>query len=249
MSVLLKICLIFSLFLLPIQVGAQKLSIYAEDDHPLQFIDESGKVTGFVADVVKEIQRRVKNNDPIQIVPWSRGLNKLDNDPNTLLFSMAKTQERTSKYQWVGPIFSTNYGFYVNKNSPVIITSLEDAKNIGLIGVYREDIIDSTLTKEGFHNLDRANSNISNFKKLMINRIAAYVDSPMGVKNIALKAGYSVEDVRLAYVFKKSDLYIAVSNKTNSNIVKKWNNALEEMKKDKSLSNLLKKYNLSTDLF
>lgn len=218
------------------------LTLYCEEDKPLQFYDDNKKLTGLTVEIVQEIQRRLGNTDSIQVVPWSRGTYMLNNRPNTMLFSMARTPERERLYQWIGPILSIEYGLYIRADSNIKITSLEDAKNIGLIGVYRDDIRDQTLTRLGFSNLDRASSNISSFKKLMIGRIAAYADAKKGFGISANNAGYQSSDVKLAYDLFKTQLYIAASKNTDAAIVAKWNSTLEEMKKDKTFSKLRKKY-------
>jgi polar amino acid transport system substrate-binding protein len=222
--------------------SAQSLSLYCEADRPLQFLDDQGKLTGMTVEIVKEIQRRVNNDDPIQVVPWSRGIDKINNNSNTLLFSMARTPERESLYQWIGPIMANVYGLYAKADSTLEINSIEDAKKIPLIGVYRGDIRDQNLTRLGFNNLDRASSNISSFKKLMMGRISVYTDSRLGVQSSAQTAGYSASDVKLVFELFKSELYIAASKNTDPSVIKKWNAALESMKKDKTFFKIQQKY-------
>lgn len=246
---LLKILLITaSLLCLNTHVLAQTpatpiLSLYCEDDKPLQFFDENKNLTGLTVEVVQEIQKRIGNKDRIQVVPWSRGIDKLNKEPNSFLFTMARTPDREHLYQWIGPILVIDYGLYVKADSTIQIQNLEDAKKIGLIGVYRHDIRDQTLSKLGFTNLDRASSVASSFKKLMIGRVAAYADAKKGVAITAKLAGYQASDVKLAYDLFKNPLYIAVSKSTDPAIVRQWNKTLDEMKKDKSFLKLLKKYN------
>lgn len=223
-------------------VQAQNLSIYCEDDAPLQFVGADGKLTGFSIEVVQEIQRRLGNKDRLQMVPWARGVASLNLGANNLLFSMARTAERDPQYQWIGPMMETTYGFYVPANSKLKITSIEDAKHAGLIGVYRDDMRDQYLTKLGFTNLDRANSNRSSFVKLMLGRNAMYVDSPLGVKGLAESVGYTLADVKLSYNFLRVQLYIAASKGTDPAIIAKWNSALESMKKDGYFFKIHKKY-------
>ncbi|WP_422995342.1 substrate-binding periplasmic protein [Undibacterium sp. Di24W] len=248
MGLLKNLLISASLLSLNAQVSAQSpatpvLSLYCEDDKPLQFYDENKKLTGLTVEVVQEIQRRIGNRDRIQVVPWSRGIDKLNKEPNSFLFTMARTPEREQLYQWIGPILTIEYGLYIKADSSIQINKLEDAKKIGLIGVYRDDIRDQTLRKLGFTNLDQASSVASSFKKLMIGRIAAYADAKKGVSITAKLAGYQASDVKLAYDLFKNSLYIAVSKNTDAAIVAQWNSALEDMKKDKSFLRLLKKYN------
>lgn len=227
-----KFLLFIGALFFSVNLFAQNLSIYCEDVKPAQFIDVHGKLSGFAVEIVQEIQRRVGNTDHIQMVPWARGIEKLKHEPNSLLFSMARTADRDSQYQWIGPISETTYGLYVKANSRLKINTLDDAKRLGLIGVYRGDVRDQILTKLGFTNLDRANSTIFSFRKLMLGRVAMYADAPLAVKSLVESEGYKLTDVKLAYTFYRTQLYIATSKTTDPAIVAKWNRALEQMKKE-----------------
>ena len=78
---------------------AQELSLYCEEDKPLQFYNAQGKLTGVTVEIVEEIQNRLSSTASIQVVPWSRGIEMLYRNPNTMLFTMARTPERESQYQ------------------------------------------------------------------------------------------------------------------------------------------------------
>lgn len=217
-------------------------NIYCEDNAPFQFLEKDGTLTGMSVELVREIQKRVGNTDTIYVVPWARGLVYLDNEPNTILFSMGRTAERNDQYQWIGPLAENAYGFYVKANSTLDIKSLDDAKKIDLIGVYRGDVREKFLAKTGFTNLDPASNNVANFKKLMANRVAAYASSASTIQSEAEQAGYKVSDVKLAYVFLRIQLFIAASKATDPATVAHWNAALESMKKDGSFKGIFKKY-------
>ncbi len=235
-----KFLILIGALFLSANLSAQNLSIYCEDVRPAQYIGVDGKLAGFAVEIVQEIQKRVGNKDLIQMVPWARGIEKLKHEPNSLLFSMARTAERDSQYQWIGPISETTYGLYVKANSPIKINNLDDAKHAGVIGIYRGDVRDQILTQLGFTNLDRANSNIFSFRKLMLGRVAMYADAPIAVKSLVESEGYKPTDVKLAYTFFRVQLYIATSKKTNPAIVEQWNKALEKMKKESVFVNIYK---------
>jgi polar amino acid transport system substrate-binding protein len=127
---------------------------------------------------------------------------------------------------------------YVKADSKLKINNLNDAKRAGLIGVYRGDARDQILTQLGFDNLDRANSTIFSFRKLMIGRVAMYADAPLALKSLAESEGYKSSDVRLAYTFYRAQLYIATSKETDPAIVAQWNKALEQMKKESVFQNI-----------
>jgi polar amino acid transport system substrate-binding protein len=220
--------------------SAQNLSIYCED--AAHFKGPDGKITGLDIEIVSEIQRRVGNTDEIQLVPWTRGMKFLDAEPNTILFSMARTKERNDLYQWIGPISETSYGFYTKADSPIVIKNLDDARKVTSIGVYRNDVRDQFLTKEGFTNLERANDNFSNLKKLMAGRVAVIAGTSVGIAVEAQRAGFSVKDVKFLYAFARYPIYIAASKKTSADIVASWNAALDTMRKDGTLKAIFKRY-------
>lgn len=243
-----KILSLFILILVSNQAFAQNLNVYCEEDFPMQY-KINGVLSGFALEIVQEIQKRIGNNDVIQFVPWSRGIDKLSYDKNTFLFSMVKTPERESAYQWIGPIATVSYGLYVKSDSFIKINHIEDAKKINSISVYRKDILDDKLTELGFKNLDRAPSNESGFKKLMQGRVEIYADAQVGVKNVAIQAGYKIEDVKLVFNLFKNSLFIAASHSTDPQIVEKWNEALLSMKKDRTFYRIQKKYSQNLEPF
>ena len=228
--------------LFTLSCAAQTLNIYCEDAAQSQFPGPDGKSASMDVEIVSEIQKRVGNTDRIQFVPWTRGLKYLDTQPNTILFSMARTKERNSLYQWIGPISEAVYGFYAKADTDIVIHSLDDAKKVASIGVYRDDIRDQFLTKEGFTNLDRASNSYSNFKKLMAGRFAVMAVSSFGIRSDIKRAGYSLKDVKFLYAFLKSQIYIAASKNMDPKVVASWNAAVDSMKKDGTLQAIFKKY-------
>ena len=237
-------CLVVFMTLLAFTMpaSAQKLQIYCEDDKPLQFKTPDGNLTGLTVEVVQEIQKRVGNTDPIQMLPWARGLKYLNEEPNTVLFSMARTAERNDLYQWVGPISETVMGLYAKADSTIQIKTLDDAKKVRAIGVYRDDLRDQYLTREGFTNLDRTTEAVQSYKKLMLGRIDLFASSANEV------AENRYINVKLVFPLLKAQVFIAVNHETDSAIVTRWDEALEAMKKDGSFKAIYHKYYPGRDL-
>ena len=237
-------CLIAFMMLLTFTMpaSAQKLRIYCEDDRPLQFKTPDGSLTGLTVEVVQEIQKRLGNTDPIQMLPWARGLKYLNKEPNTVLFSMARTAERNDLYQWVGPISETVMGLYAKTDSSIQIKTLDDAKKVQAIGVYRDDLRDQYLTKAGFTNLDRTTEGVQSYKKLMLGRVDLFASSANEV------ADNQYVNVKLVFTLLKAQLFIAVNRETDSAIVARWNDALEAMKQDGTFKAIFHKYFPGRDL-
>ena len=222
-------------------VCAQSLTIMAEIAPPAQNKTADGKLGGYAVEVVREIQRRVGNTDPIQEVLWARGYNLLQREPNTVLFTVARTAERDPLFHWVGPIAGINYGLYVRADSGIVISNLEDAKKLATIGTFREDAREQILANAGLTNLERATDNTRNFKKLIAGRIDAMAMSDTAVATIATSAGYKAENVKLALTFAQLEIWIAFSKATPVATVRAWSDALDAMKKDKTFEIIMKR--------
>lgn len=237
-----KALISFSLgFAIMSPVLGQHLAIYTEVMPPSQIQDSNGEAAGPVVEMVREIQKRVGNTDPIQVVPWARGYALVQTQPNTVLFSMARTSERNALFQWVGPVSQSTYSFYVRSDSNIKINKLEDAKKLHLIGVYRNDARDQLLTDAGFTNLARSYASDTNVKHVMSGRIDAFVSSNMQLKGMVESAGFKCEDVREAFPFMTIQTWIAFSLGTPRSTVDAWAKAFTTMKRDGTLKKILEK--------
>ena len=207
-------------------VVAQSLTILTEDDPPAQYLDANGELAGFTVELVREIQKRVGNNDKIQVVPWARAYRMIETEPNVVVFLMSRTAERNELFNWVGPVMETEFGLYAQAKSTLRLASLEEAKAVKRIGVYRGDVRDQILSNAGFTNLERTYTIVQNVKMLMAGRIDLYAGSSSGYGLDAERAGYKASDLKLVLPFHKSQLYIAMSRQMPMASVDKWNDSV-----------------------
>jgi len=221
---------------------AQSLKIYTEVDPPNQVQEPDGRLSGMAVEVVREIQRRVGGSEPIAVVPWARGYLELQTLPNVVLFSTARTAERNPMFKWVGPIDERRYVLYARADSTLKLRSLDEAKKLSAIGVYKDDVRDLWLTGKGFKNLDRTIDNVNNVKKLMSGRIEAFPYSTVGIEELAHSAGYKAADMKEILPLFNVQLYIAMSKDMPDTTVRAWSDALAKMKRDKTFERIFKRY-------
>jgi polar amino acid transport system substrate-binding protein len=221
--------------------SAQTLEIYTESQVPWQRSGSDGEAVGPSVELVKEIQKRVGNSDPIRMIPWARGYATALGQPNVVLFLMTRTAERNPLFHWVGPVSEGVYGLYLRSNSPIVLNNLQDAKKLTRIGVYRGDVRDQILTNEGFTNLERVTDNTMNMKKLMAGRIEAFASSDATVASTAVEAGFLPSDVRLGVPFFRFQTWIAFSRQTSPDIVKAWAEAFDAMRKDRTVERIIRR--------
>lgn len=223
-------------------VWAQSQTILTEDDPPYSFLDADKKPTGMAVEIVQEIQRRLKNSDAIEFNPWARAYNRLQKEPNVVLFSMARTAERNELFNWVGPIIDNTWELVAKADSTIQLKTLEDAKKLKKIGVYNQDSRDAYLTQEGFTNLERANNNISGFKMLMGNRVEAFASVDTTLADNLKESGFGLNDVKVVLPFKTVQVFIAMSKTTPVDIVNNWQSAFASMVKDGSYRKIFNMY-------
>ena len=222
--------------------SAQPLIILCENDPPAQFRDAEGNLTGYTIELVQEIQKRVGNRDEIKMLPWARAYDMIQKYPNVVLFQMSRSPEREELFSWVGPVHESVYGLYARADSPIVLSSLEEAKKVQSIGVYRDDIRHKILEKAGFTNLVVANDNLANVAQLMRGRIDLFTASSTTYAEEAVASGFTPSDLKLVLPFHKNQSYIAMSKAMPSEVVAGWSAALEAMRKDGSVAKLLAKY-------
>lgn len=205
--------------------------VITEDSGPGNRI-ENGKPAGYNVEVVREILRRVNHVDNIQVFPWARGYVMLQNEPNVALFSTTRTPEREHLFQWVGPTNINNWVLYKKKGNKLRITTLADAKKVGAIGVLRDDAKQKFLQDQGFTNVDPVNLGMQNAQKLLGGRIDLWFTANLGFVAETEKAGIDMKEFEPVLVLRRNYLYVALSKETPDVTVRKWQAALDTMKRD-----------------
>ena len=230
------------IFLLSVPGGlAQELTVISEDNPPFNFIKD-GVFTGSSTEVVREIMRRLGLPAEIQVLTWARAYQLALTQPNVVLFSTARTKEREDLFHWVGPIYKVRFGFYARRGSGLYLTGLADAKKVGAIATYKDDVREQLLKSQGFTNLDSSKSPASNLKKLLAGRVDLWLYSNLGVPSVARQLGIDPAEVELVLPFKDKYAYIAVSKGTPRVMVEKWQAALDDMKRDGSFGRISKQW-------
>lgn len=223
--------------LLPIMVfatptiAAKPLNIYTEEWSPISF-SVDGKATGLAVQVVEEIQKRINNHDPIKVVPWARGWKMLTEQPNVMLFTVTRTEERENMFTMIGPVAIGTTNFYALKNSGIKITNLDDAKSARAIGVYRASVEERMLLEQGFTNVAASSTPLLSARQLIKNRIDLWCNANLTAPSILADAGASIDDVESLYTISANHLYLAFSKGTSNEVIKQWQNSLEAIKED-----------------
>jgi polar amino acid transport system substrate-binding protein len=215
-----------------------QLRIITEDYPPYNFVDKNNNVTGQSTDIVRAIMDETDTQADIEVMPLSEGLALAEKGPNVVIYSLNRTPERENLFKWVGPIGSYEQAFYAMKGTTVTVNTLEDAKKVDEIGVYKGDAGAQFLASHGFTNLDYSLTDPEALKKLADGTVQLWLGNENGLAVTAEQAGVNPEDlVMLPAVVIQADLYIAFSKDVPDSTVTAWQSALDSLKQEKDIDN------------
>ncbi len=217
---------------------AEPLQILTDDSPPVTLIKD-GAPAGWAVDVVREIERRVKETSEIRLVPWARAYHAALHEANVAIFATMWTEGRAPLFQWVGPLQTLHLSFYGRAGEGLDITSMEDARKLKSIGVTRQFAVDEELTRLDFTNLDRVERPGQMVEKLLSGRNDMFASDDGFVSPMVLKTlNVAASDIVKKYEFKTVKTYIAFSKDTSPETVKAWQTALDEMRADGTFARL-----------
>jgi polar amino acid transport system substrate-binding protein len=227
-------------------VLSAELSILTENLPPLNYV-ENDVLVGPSVEIVREIQRRVGSEAPIQVYPWARAYKIALEEENVILFGMTYTKVREDKFKWVGPLATKRDVLVAKKDSGIKINSLEDAKKVKRIGTLRDDTRERLLKRHGFTNLEPVSDEQLNAKKLALGRIDLWAYKIPGLRTVCDLAGVNYTEFEEVYHLREIDLMIAFSKKTSDSIVEKWEDAFHKMVADGTVMQIQKKWNMKLE--
>ncbi|MFC6476827.1 hypothetical protein ACFQDN_09900 [Pseudomonas asuensis] len=92
------------------QVMAEPIQVVTEES---QFITlRNGRIGGAATEVVELTLNRAGQTDyKINLYPWARAYDIATNQPNVLIYLVARTPEREALFKWVGRVAAAQYYF------------------------------------------------------------------------------------------------------------------------------------------
>ncbi len=223
-------------------IGNVSLRLYTEDFPPYNAIDKDGMITGQSTAVVREIAERLGQNVTIELVPWAEGYGHALNEPDTGLYSAARTAEREPLFLWVGPIGTYEYVFYAKNGSGISAPTLDAVRKVRAVGVVKDDVRHQYLAANGLANLVLYPNDTAAVRDLLNGTIDLWLGSSNTARATALAAGIDPAELTPVYPVRKDELFIAFNNETPPAVVDAWQETLNAMKRDGTYDAILSRY-------
>ncbi|MBF0171306.1 MAG: transporter substrate-binding domain-containing protein [Nitrospinae bacterium] len=228
-----------SFFATPV-LAAERFTILTEELPPFSYT-EQGKIAGMNVEIVRAVLKRLDHPDTIAVNIWSRAYNLTLSHKGHGLFSTIRTPERESLFKWVGPLQGDKTVFFARKGSGITLRTLDDARRVKSIGVYKDDMSEEFLLQNGFTNLDSVLDDSMNVRKLASGRIDLWCTGLASGLMIARRLGLS-DRIEEALVLVNDPFYIAFNRQTPDEEVARWQAALDAVKKSGEFDEIMAKY-------
>lgn len=232
---------------LPSETPPGIIQMMTEEYPPVTFM-KNGKVSGFVTDMVRVISVRQGIQDNIRLTSWDEAYKVALNNPNVVLFSTERTDEREKLFHWVGPVGKNSAIFYAKKGSGIRINSVDEARTAAAIATTANWFTEQDLKRRGFTNLVSAPLPADNIRMLMQGEVQLAVFTDITVAEIVRNAGYTMDDLEPVFTLSSTYFYIAMSLGTPPEMVKKWQLVLDELKEDGTFEKIYRSYTPNVDM-
>ncbi|HSC82734.1 MAG TPA: ABC transporter substrate-binding protein [Pseudomonas sp.] len=194
---------------------------------------------GIAVEVVREMFKRanIKYNMTLRF-PWARIYKLALETPNTGVFVTARLEEREKLFKWVGPIGPDDWVMLAKADSPITLSSLEDAKQYR-VGAYKGDAIDQSLTQQGL-TLQSSLRDQENVEKLQKGAIDLWATGDPAGRYLAKQEG--VTGLKTVLRFNTAHLYLALNPETPDEVVTRLQSALDAMRAEGYVDKVLNSY-------
>lgn len=229
-------------------VAADNMRFVTEIFPPFS-MEEGGKATGPIADIVRQVCQRLKTECVIEVLPWRRAMSMAEKGEVDGIYPSIRNAEREKAFYLGSPIVDTAYSLFAADSSKFVYKQPADLIGYS-VGVYGPSGTSKTL-EEATQGLTGVMTTIeldngTVLKKLLGGR---YGDKGLGmlnrdVGNYLIKQD-GIKGVKVVGDLKKIQYHIGLSrNKLTEQQAAKFNDALKALSSEGKLKAILDKYGL-----
>ncbi len=206
-----------------------------------------GKVSGPVADIIREICKKNDLTCSFRSVVWKGAQDEVRKGRADAMFTVGWNIERTEWLYFSPSILTSEYGIFVSSDNKLSYKTESDLLGMK-IGVYGPSNTSKSLykIKENIKimTVDMRSDDVAGFRKLSVGRVDG-VYSNRYVGNHLIKT-LKLQNIRYAGTHRKLKYYIAFSKKTVSKkVLDRFNKEYMALYKSGRIKKILAKYNMT----
>jgi polar amino acid transport system substrate-binding protein len=186
---------------------------------------------GWSVDIVRQILQAAKLPYQIDVMPWARAYKTAGSEPDTLIFSLLRTEDRESQFAWVAPLCPMRISFYTGANRTDVKADNINAALKYVVGVENGQANYRYLREQGFResrNLVVVGHNHQLQQMLELGRIDLMLVSDVYVAQLA-NQGKQLRRVFTAHALEKY-LFLAAHPATKPALLQQLRQAWQQVK-------------------
>jgi len=221
---------------------ADQLTYLTEEYYPFNYSEE-GAVHGISADLLRLVWQRMKTPEqPIQVLPWARAYELTRHQPGTVLFGMARTEEREALFRWAGPIVNVRFVLIAKKSKKILVKNLDQLGGY-CIGTVRGDVAHTMLAPHLHECTVEAVADMKqNVRKLMEDRLDMVAYEEHSWPGLVSRLGVNPDLFETIYLLRETPIYFAFHPDTPAPTVAAFQKALDEVRVTPEYRKLLGTY-------
>ncbi|WP_427901672.1 substrate-binding periplasmic protein [Marinobacter caseinilyticus] len=227
----------------PWAIADDRLYIFTENYPPYNasttgqnFAHDKEDITGICTDMVKAMMANLDYDYVMKMRAWSRSYDWVQGRENHALFCTARTEERESAFQWVGPLASIKWTLFAAPDSDITLDNLADAKQYQIAG-YKGDVMSDYLVSEGF-DVTMSVSGEQNPRRLILGQADLWVTDGL-VGPLVAKETHDITGLKPVLVFRETPMYLAVSVQTDPAVVADLQRGLDKAHADGEIDRIV----------
>lgn len=204
---------------------------------PPVFYEEGNKYQGIAAELLSNIFEDLKLDKSINGVfvgPWDVVYQKALKTENYVVFSTNKTKERDNLFKWVGPIAPSKVVLLGLSKNNIDLSDISKISNYK-IGAIHDDIgelLVNNLPIQKKHLV--VERDFYALLKMLANNEIDFIAYDQSIALWRIKAlDKDLADYKSFYTLEESNSYFAFNIKTPNEVIEKFQNSLENVKKSK----------------
>ncbi len=200
---------------------------------------QNDNIEGIAVDILRETFKRADISYSMTLrFPWERIYHLALENPGYGVFVTARVPEREKLFKWVGPIGPDDWVLLARGDSPITLTSLEQARQYR-VGAYKGDAIALSLEKQGLAPVIVLRDQ-DNARKLQAGQIDLWATGAPAGQFLARQVGIS--GFKTVLRFHQAELYLALNKDVPDELVSKLQKALDQLRAEGVLQKISAKY-------
>ncbi|GGY05715.1 hypothetical protein GCM10007160_36570 [Litchfieldella qijiaojingensis] len=206
---------------------AGTLIFNTEEYPPFNFVNSAGNIDGFSTRLLEATLDEANLSATFRLLPWARAYTEAQLREHHCVFSTARTPERESLFQWVGPLVVTDWAAFALTDIDIQASRLSELENLR-VGSFRGDAVGRFVENSGVPILVTA-ADRENISRLEAGLIDVWVSSETVARHIAAEAGVSIERL---FTFNQAEMYLACHLSVPETILTRLQTSLDTLRSE-----------------